>query len=58
MEEVKNRLEKIKIDGAVGSNYIEELIADNPYSPFPQVRATERPDVVSASLLEGRLQLL
>lgn len=58
IDEVKKRLDGIKIDGILGSSYIEEFIEDNPYSPFPQLQYTERPDVVSASLLEGRLAIL
>jgi hypothetical protein len=58
IEEVTRRLEKIDIDGVLESGYIEELIEDNPWSPFPQVLNTERPDVVSASLLEGRVAIL
>jgi spore germination protein KA len=40
------------------SGYLEEFIEDNPYSPFPQVVHTERPDRVTASLLEGRVAIL
>lgn len=58
IEEVHNRLERIKIDGILESGYIEELIEDNPFSPFPQVLTTERPDVVCSNLLEGRVAIL
>ncbi len=58
VKEVTRRLEKIDIDGVLESGYIEELIEDNPWSPFPQVLNTERPDVVSAGLLEGRVVVL
>ncbi|MEW9699174.1 spore germination protein [Paenibacillus sp. SI8] len=58
VEEVKNRLNRIRIDGILESGYIEEMIEDNPYSPFPQLLSTERPDVVSSSLLEGRVAIL
>ncbi|MCJ8008319.1 spore germination protein [Lederbergia wuyishanensis] len=56
--EVENRLNRIKIDGILESEYIEELIEDNPYSPFPQFLSTERPDVVCGNLLEGRVAIL
>ncbi|MBS4202105.1 spore germination protein [Bacillus sp. FJAT-49732] len=56
--EVKNRLNRINIDGILESEYIEELIEDNPFSPFPQFLSTERPDVVCANLLEGRVGIL
>jgi hypothetical protein len=57
IREVEARLNRIKIDGILESNYLEELIEDNPYSPFPQVLNTERPDVVAANLLEGRVAI-
>jgi spore germination protein len=53
VEEVRNRLEKIKVDSVLESAYIEEFIEDNPYSPFPQLQYTERPDTVAAHVLEG-----
>nr|WP_090892574.1 spore germination protein [Evansella caseinilytica] len=56
--EVNSRLDRINIDGVIDSGYIEELIEDNPYSPFPQVLNTERPDVIAAYLLEGHVAVL
>ncbi|MDM5154505.1 spore germination protein [Bacillus sp. DX1.1] len=58
IEEVENRLLRIDIDSVLESGYIEELIEDNPYSPFPQLVNTERPDVAAANLLEGRVVIL
>ncbi|MGQ7887451.1 spore germination protein [Paenibacillus sp. WC2504] len=58
IQEVTNRLSRIQIDGILESGYIEELIEDNPYSPFPQLLSTERPDVTCAGLLEGRVAIL
>ncbi|WP_410768499.1 spore germination protein [Fontibacillus sp. BL9] len=58
VKEMKRRLSYIEIDSVLGSSYVEEAIEDNPYSPFPQVQYTERPDVVAAALLEGRIALL
>lgn len=58
VEEMKRRLGRIEIDAVVESSYIEELIEDVPYSPFPQVLSTERPDVAAAALYEGRMVLL
>ncbi|MBO7742778.1 spore germination protein [Paenibacillus sp. MWE-103] len=58
VEEVRTRVERIEIDGILDSGYIEEFIEDLPYSPFPQVHSTERPDVVAAELLEGKAALL
>lgn len=58
VEEMTNRLQRIEIDGILESVYIEELIEDNPFSPFPQLLSTERPDVASAYLLEGHVVVL
>jgi len=56
--EVRSRLKRINTDGILESGYLEEFIQDNPYSVFPQIRNTERPDIVSAALLEGRVAII
>ncbi|CAM4426511.1 MAG: spore germination protein [Paenibacillus macerans] len=58
IKEVRTRLRRIEIDGVLESGYIEEMIEDQPYSPFPQLLSTERPDVVCSSLLEGKVAIL
>ncbi|NQX68929.1 spore germination protein [Paenibacillus alba] len=58
IEEVQSRINDIEIDGILESGYIEGLIEDNPFSPFPQIQVTERPDVVCAALLEGKVSIL
>jgi spore germination protein KA len=57
LNELIDRLNKIDIDGVIDSGYIQELIRDAPYTPFETVGASERPDVVAAKLLEGRIAL-
>ncbi|PGT51230.1 spore germination protein [Bacillus cereus] len=56
--EVKYRLKQIDIDGILESAYIEELIQDKTWTPFPTIYNTERPDVISAGILEGRIAIL
>ncbi|MGH1070676.1 spore germination protein [Bacillus cereus] len=58
VKEVKTRLKKIQIDGILESGQIEELIQDKTYTPFPTIYNTERPDVIAAGLLEGRIAVL
>src|SRR5579875_680710 len=58
VDEVRLRLKRIDIDGIIESGAIEELIQDQTYTPFPTVFNTERPDVVAAALLEGRIAIL
>ncbi len=58
IREAKRRLEGIDIDAILETGYIEELIEDDPSSPFPQFQYTERPDNAAAQLLEGRFVVL
>lgn len=57
VKEADRRLNMIDIDGILESGYIEELIQDNIYSPFPQFKYSERPDTVSAALLQGKFAI-
>jgi spore germination protein len=57
INEVQQRLERIRIDGILESGYIEELIEDSPFSPFPQLQYSERPDSVASQLLEGKFAI-
>ncbi|MGG1517021.1 spore germination protein [Paenibacillus oryzisoli] len=56
--EARMRLQRIDIDAIFESGNIEELIQDDSYSPFPTLYNTERPDVVAAGLMEGRVAIL
>lgn len=56
--EVKERLSRIEIDAVLESGYLEELIDDNPLSPFCTINHTDRVDKVAAMLLEGRAAIL
>ncbi|WP_276353315.1 spore germination protein [Cohnella caldifontis] len=58
LKEARERLSRIRIDAVLESGYLEELIADNPYSVFPQLLNTERPDRVVGGMLEGRVAIL
>lgn len=58
VSEVLKRLSRIKVDAIVSGDVLEEFIEDFPYSPFPQIRHTERPDIVASNLLEGRVAIL
>ncbi|MBE6729972.1 MAG: spore germination protein [Ruminococcaceae bacterium] len=55
---LKERLAKIKIDGILDTNYIAELINPDKVKLFKTIGSTERPDIVAARLLEGRIALL
>ena len=42
LSELKKRIEKINIDAILDSGYVEQLIEDDIWSPFPLVQSTER----------------
>jgi spore germination protein KA len=56
--EVKERLNRIDIDAILASGYIEQLIEDQTWTTFPTTYHSERPDVVTSHLLEGRIALI
>lgn len=58
VREVHQRLDKINIDAILETGYVEELIQDETYTPFPTIFSTERPDTVAGKLLEGRIAIL
>lgn len=58
LKEVKRRLELIDIDAIIDSGYVEQLIEDNWKAFFPQIKSTERPDVISAELYEGKVAII
>ncbi len=55
---LKEKLNKIDIDGILDTNYIIEEISPHPFSLFKTAGLTERPDVVAARLLEGRIAIV
>ncbi len=55
VQEVKDRIRRIDTDMILESGNIEEFIKDDWVSPFPQILSTERPDRVSAHLVEGHV---
>lgn len=57
VEEVRTRLKRVNIDQILDANYLVEFISDAPFSIFPTITYTERPDVAAAKLLEGRVAI-
>lgn len=58
VNDVRKRLNKIDIDCLVDSHYLQPLLEDHPYSIFAQTGVSEKPDVVCAKLLEGRVAII
>ncbi len=58
VEKIKKKISKIDIDGILDTNYITEQIKGNRWSLFKTSGTTERPDIVAARLLEGRIAIV
>ncbi|REK76737.1 spore germination protein [Paenibacillus paeoniae] len=58
VEEFRRRLHAVKGDSVLDSAYVEEWIQDRTFSPFSTLLSTERPDIVTAHLLEGGVAVL
>jgi spore germination protein KA len=54
---VEERLLSVSVDTLISPGFLADFIEDNPYSPFPQLLYTERPDRVVSNLMEGRAAL-
>lgn len=58
VKEVRRRLNNIETDFLVSSGMLEQLIEDNPYSLFPTILSTERPDRTASHIIEGRVAII
>ncbi len=55
---VREKLDKIDVDGIITPGVIEQYLSSKLYSVFPQTVITERPDKVCRNLLSGRCVVL
>ncbi len=58
VNKLKEKIKSIDIDGILDSNYITEQIQERSSPLFKTCGATERPDIVAARLLEGRIAVV
>lgn len=58
LAELNNRLAKIETSKILDANYIEEYIRDQFLTPFPLVLTTDRPDVVTGEITDGKIGIL
>ncbi|TAH72794.1 MAG: spore germination protein [Anaerolineaceae bacterium] len=60
LNEIQNKIDKIDVGALVmAEKTLEELlIKKHWYNPLPQVKFTERPDVVAAHLMEGHIAII
>lgn len=58
VDNIIKKIEKIEIDSILDSNYIIETISENKRNFFSNYISSERPDVISMYLLEGRIAIV
>lgn len=57
VKEIDLKLSNISIDGIIDSNYLKRYL-NKSKSLFPTLKSTERPDLASEALLEGKVLLI
>ena len=57
INKIDDKLKKIKVKAIIDSNYLKKYL-NTSKSLFPTIKSTERPDLASQSLLEGKVLLL
>ena len=60
LNKIRELVENIKIKSLTlgDESFIEILTSENRFNPFPRARYTERPDVVAAEIIEGKVIVL
>lgn len=58
VQKVINKLKKIDADGILDSYYILSYLEERPHSIFKQIGNSEKPDIVSSKLLEGKVAII
>lgn len=58
VKQIKKRLSQIDIDGIVDSYYLQDFLEEKPTSLFKQIGWTEKPDILTGKMLEGRVALI
>ena len=56
-DKIVNELKKINIDGILDSSYLKKYLTKSN-SLFPTIKETERPDLASQALLEGKIVIV
>lgn len=58
LEQIVKKIKQIDIDGIIDSYYIESYLEDDRLKFFKRAGTTEKPDILTAKLLEGRVGIL
>lgn len=58
LNSIRQRIQAVDVDFTTSNGILEQYIEKNTYSVFPELFTTERPDVVEANLMEGKIAIL
>lgn len=58
LQTIKDKINAIDVDSVSANSLIEQFIEEHPYSILPQTNGSERPDVIEAALMEGKIAFL
>lgn len=57
IKKIKEKIKKISIDATLDSSYVAKFLSEHKTSMFRQVGNTEKPDILAAKILEGRVAI-
>ncbi len=58
VKEIEDKIRAIDIDGIIDSYYISQYLETKKTSIFKQIGTSEKPDIVCAKMLEGRVAII
>lgn len=58
VKDITKKIKNIKLSGVIDSYYIAEFLKKKPSSMFEQIGYQEKPDIVVAKMLEGRVAIM
>lgn len=58
VKKIKGKLAEISCDAILDSSYVSKFLGEHRASLFKQVGNTEKPDILAAKILEGRVAIL
>lgn len=57
VKKIKKKIESISIDAVLDSSYVAKFLSERKTSVFRQMGNTEKPDILAAKILEGRVAI-
>ena len=58
VKKLKDKISKIKIDAILDSSYLSKFLGEHKTSIFKQLGNTEKPDILTSKILEGRIAIM